>query len=276
MFVAWWVAGFTAALAITQPWNTEIPPRRELGGHAVEEIVAVARDGTTLRGWLVAAGPRSAKCVVLAAGIHGSRLAMLSRADWYLARGWSVLVADLRGTGASDRARVTMGWNEALDLAACRELLRKRGFTTVGAHGVSLGAAAIVYTAVRDPDDRWDFAVLEACYRDIASALHARLPWIPFPALVLWPLAQSAAWLTGIDGELLRPIEAMPRLTAPTMFVYGAEDEKVGERAAADLLAASGAADKTLFEIPGAGHVDLWPVGGDAMQRALAAFVARR
>lgn len=276
MLLVWWTAGFAAAQAITWPWNTEIPPRRELMGQAIEEVAVSAGDGTTVRGWLVAAGPRPSRCVVLAAGIRGSRLAMLARAEWYLAQGWSVLVADLRGTGASEGVRVTMGWNEALDLAACRGLLRRRGFTTVGAHGVSLGAAAIVYTAMRDPADQWDFAVLEACYRDVASALHARLPWMPFPALALWPLAQSAAWLTGVDGELLRPIAAVPRLATPTLFVCGTEDREVGERAAADLLAASGAADKELFEIPGVAHVDLWPVGGDGLRRALAAFLARR
>ena len=43
---------------------------------------------------------------------------MTSRAEWYLARGWSTLLVDLRATGESEGAHVSMGWHEATDLRA--------------------------------------------------------------------------------------------------------------------------------------------------------------
>lgn len=273
----WWAAGFAAALLATQPWNVPVDARTEIAGRPIDSLEAIATDGTTTRGWLVKAAANSTRCVVFAAGIRGNRLAMLPRAEWYLANGWSVMLVDLRGTGASDAARVSMGWHEALDLVAWHDVLRMCGFTTVGAHGQSLGAAAVVFTAVRaERPPQWDFVVLESCYRDIEAALHARLPWVPFPSLSLWPLEQSAALLTGVDGAQLRPVDAIRALAAPTLLVCGSDDRDVGEGANAALLAACGANDKRAVEIAGAGHVDLLRVPGGTLQKALGEFLAGR
>ena len=271
------MVGFASAFAATMPWNVVIEPRAEVAGRAVENVQSVAADGVTTRGWLVRAAPDSQRCVVLAAGIRGNRLAMLRRAEWYLANGWSALSIDLRGTGESDPARISMGWHEARDLAAWHDLARGRGFTVVGVHGQSLGAAAVVYGAVRSTTPpRWDFAVLEACYRDIDNAMTARLPWIPFPRLLLWPFECCADWLTAANASDLRPVDAIRGLAAPTLFVCGADDRIVGPNATADLFAASPARDKRIIEIAGAGHVDLWPAGGDSLRAAIAAFLASR
>ncbi len=148
---------------------------------------------------------------------------------------------------------------------------------TVGAHGVSLGAAAVVYGAVRCvPAPTWDFVVLEACYRDIDGAVAGRLPWLPFAAWCTLPMAWFAGLRTGARTADLRPVDAIGCVTCPTLFVCGTADVEVGDGAAAELLRRSGAAAKELVEIPGAGHVDLWGVAGDTLRSALAAFLARR
>ena len=90
---------------------------------------------------------------------------------------------ELRGTGASGAARASFGWHEAKDLAACRAFLEDQGFAEVGVHGCSLGAAAALY-ALRDVPPP-AFLVLEAPYRDIESALHNRLPWLPCHVAIL-------------------------------------------------------------------------------------------
>jgi alpha-beta hydrolase superfamily lysophospholipase len=270
LFAGWWLAGGLAAERATAPRPAAIPERRELAGQPCEDVEVRADDGVVTRGWWVAGnGGRGA--VVLAAGIRGNRLAMVSRAAWYLERGWSVLLVDLRGTGASDAQRVTMGWHEAADLRAWARWLRWRGLATIGAHGQSLGAAAIVYSG-----EPWDFAVLEACYTRIDEALAARLPWLPWQGVLLWPFRAASAWWMGVDAERLRPIELVGARTLPTLFVCGEHDTKVGPDGARRLFAACGAVDKRLVTIAGAGHVCLQAADPAAFAAALAGFVPAR
>ena len=102
--VGWLGCGFAAAWSSTRPWPSAIAPRTRLAGCLVQEVATTTADGLTVRGWLVRAAAERG-CVVLAAGIRGNRTAMVSRAECYLERGWSTLLVDLRGTGASDSSR---------------------------------------------------------------------------------------------------------------------------------------------------------------------------
>ena len=272
--VGWLGCGFAAAWSSTRPWPSAIAPRARIAGRLVQEVATTTADGLTVRGWLVRAASERG-CVVLAAGIRGNRTAMVSRAECYLERGWSTLLVDLRGTGASDSSRIAMGWHEANDLLAWHAFLRAQGLAVIAVHGQSLGAAAAVFTMVRGaPAPAWHFAVLEACYRDIRAALAARLPALPEP--LLWPLVASAELLLGIDADELAPVRAIAQLRCPTLLVGGELDRKVGPGAAAALFAASGAAVKVRCDVPGAGHVDLWRAGGELMPRALGQFLAER
>ncbi len=271
--VAWWLTGFAAAWLLTLPHASEVVQQTELAGRPIEAVATATSDGVTVRGWLVDASQGS-RCVVVAAGIRGNRMAMRTRAEWYLRQGWSTLLVDLRGTGESAPERISMGYHEALDLCAWHALLHARGYTDIAAHGQSLGAAAVVYTAVRaSPPPTWSFVVLEACYRDIDAALAARLPWLP--AWTLWPLRTCSEWLLGVDADDLSPLHAIAHLDAPLLIVCGSDDSKVGPDAARLLLAASPARDKQLVTIPGIGHGDLWRAGPE-LPRALQSFLATR
>ena len=251
-----------------------VAPLTTWHGHSVEPVQVVAADGVVGHGWMmVPAGAQ--ECVVLAAGIGGHRGAMLERATFWLARGTATLLVDLRGTGESTAPRLSMGFHEALDLAAWHAWARTRGFPRVGVHGVSLGASAAAYTAVRcDVAPAWSFAVLEACYVDIRSALYARLPWLP--AVALWPMVAASEWLLGVDADELSPERAIARLSAPTLLVCGDEDRKVGPDAAARLRAASGASLVRQHVVRGAAHVDLWPRDAAGISAAIEELLRAR
>jgi pimeloyl-ACP methyl ester carboxylesterase len=256
VLVVWFATGFAAAHVATRARPAAIEPLSNWQGHRVEPVQATAEDGVVCRGWLVAP-PGADACVVLAAGIGGHRLGMLARSEFWLRRGTATLLVDLRGTGETEASRLSMGYHEALDLAAWHALARTRGFRRIGVHGVSLGAAAAIYTAVRPAvAPAWAFAVLEASYVDIRSALYARLPWLP--AIALWPMVASAEWLLAVDADDLSPERAIRQLAAPTLLVVGDRDHKVGPDANARLRAASGAAIVREHVVSGAAHVDLW------------------
>lgn len=266
---AWWALGLLTVIVATAPVNAPIPPRTQLHGRPVEDVTTTTADGVAVRGWLVRATATEIGCVVLAPGVRGNRLAMIDRAAWHLDHGWSVLLVDLRGNGASAPARITMGFAEARDLVAWHAFLRSRGFARVGVHGVSLGAAAIAFAG----DTPWDFAVLESCYRDLDAALAARLPWVPLPTIAFWPVRRWADWLLALPWHRLRPVDAIASLRCPTLLLCGADDEKVGPDALAALLAACAAERKRAVPIPGAVHEDLWLRDRDRCAAALADFL---
>jgi alpha-beta hydrolase superfamily lysophospholipase len=271
---AWWGVGFAAAHSMTAPANRPVPRSERLADAELADVATVAADGVPLRGWLARAPGDGRRCVVLAAGIRGTRRAMASRAAWYLRQGWSALLVDLRGTGESAAERIAMGWHEAKDLAAWAAFARTQGFVEVGAHGQSLGAAAVCYSALLPEPPAWRFCVLEACYRDIEAAMAARMPAIPRP--LLWPLVACAEWLLDVDAARLDPVAAIARLRAPTLLACGDRDHLVGPDAHELLCAACGAADKERVDVPGAGHVDLFHAPGSELPARLATFLARR
>ncbi|MFT4512854.1 MAG: pimeloyl-ACP methyl ester carboxylesterase [Planctomycetota bacterium] len=276
LFVGWWVIGWLGAYASTQPHSSDIRERRTIVGHAIEKLEVTTTDGLTVRSWLLDVPSDRRRCVILAAGIRGNRERMVSRAQFYADLGWSSLLVDLRGTGNSDPARISMGWHEAIDLVAWYDVLRKRGYEVVGVHGQSLGAAAAAYTSVRTANPpAWDFVVLEACYSDITAALQSRA--FGLPTIVLLPVFTCAEWLLDLDADDLNPVAALREQPAPLLVACGTLDHKVGIDATTRLLAASPAKDKVRCDVPGVGHHDLWRGGGGSeLRAALREFLKRR
>lgn len=270
--LVWLAAGLVAAFAVTASNSSELPSWRTLADRPIEELSVEARDGVTVRAWLVEAEGEARGVVVLVGGIGRNRAAMADRARWYVEHGVSALLVDLRGTGDSDAHRLSFGWHESLDLLAWFDLLRQRGFTTIGAHGQSVGAAAVTYSFVRgEPQPAWSFAVLEMCYRDVRSVISTRTPFLP--AALSWPMIAGSAWLAGFDAADLAPIDAVRAIRCPTLVVAGDADRTLGVDATALLVENCGGARVEQVLVHGAGHVDLWPVGGDELRQALGAFL---
>ncbi|MFN3244160.1 MAG: alpha/beta hydrolase [Planctomycetota bacterium] len=272
--MAWWLVGAAGYFAATRPNPRPIQPLQQLAGHAVAVHSVQAVDGVTSRAWWIPAGD-ARRAVVLCAGIRGDRQRMLGRARFYLERGWSTLLVDLRGTGESERVRISMGWHEALDLLAWRQWLLQRGVEQVGVHGQSLGAAAAAFTALRDRDAaRWHFLVLEACYTNLAEAAAARARGVP--QACYWPMLWLAEWLLDLDVEAMDAVAALRQQPAPTLLLCGDRDRKVGRDGLRRLFEASAAADKVRYEVPGIAHRDLWRGGGEAVRVVVDRFLARR
>ena len=269
----WWLVAAVALASATAPHPREIRSLDRVGASPVEEVDVRARDGVRTRAWWVAApGDGARRAVVLCAGIRGDRENMLDRAGFYLERGWSALLVDLRGTGESEPARVTMGWHEALDLLAWRGWLDRRGVTRVGVHGQSLGAAAAAFTAVRRRDEPgWQFVVLEACYATLEEAAAARSRGLP--AIAYRPVFWLAELWLDLDVQRLDAVAALRAQPAPTLLVGGERDDMVGPDALRRLFEASAAAHKTLCEVPDVAHWNLWTTGADRFRPALTTFL---
>jgi pimeloyl-ACP methyl ester carboxylesterase len=131
-----------------------------------------------------------------------------------------------------------------------------------------MGAATAVYTAQLDA--RIQALVLEACYRDLPTAVsdYARLI-IPFlPGAVIRRALCIASHKGDFHPEVLSPLAAMPDLKMPVLFVQGTADRRIKPRYVREHFRAK-PEPKELHYIEGAGHGRVWHEGGDAYMQKL-------
>jgi fermentation-respiration switch protein FrsA (DUF1100 family) len=209
--------------------------------------------------------------VLLFHGIGADRSAMLPRALFLHALGYSVLAIDFQAHGESPGRHVTVGDLESWDVVAASEYAHHAlPDERIGAIGVSMGAAAIVLA--RKPLGL-SAVVLESMYPTIEEALDDRMrlslgSWgvvcTPFLTVQLKPRL-------GILPSRLHPIDAIAHLAAPLLLIHGVEDHHTRIEEARRELAAA-AEPKTMWEIPGAAHVDLHDFVGAEYERRVGAF----
>jgi alpha-beta hydrolase superfamily lysophospholipase len=190
--------------------------------------------------------------------------------------GYRCVAFDHRAHGTSAGKRTSFGFHESRDVAAVAALVHDRWpAEPVAALGISMGAAAICFAArqVRP----WDAIILESLYRDIASAFHTRIG-TRFPA---WfrKFSHGVVWVTEkrlhLRLEQLAPIDHIADLApAPILLLTGAEDAHAPPEDAEQLFARCGE-PREFWLVPGAGHRDVFEVGGEAYGQRVLDFLDR-
>ena len=212
-------------------------------------------DGLTLRGWY---HPRrdSRHLVVMVHGLWScwDEWAELGR-DLH-ARGYHVLLFDLRGHGSSDPSRLFMGRRERGDLRAVLTWASAQGFTTdrIGWLGFSMGASTILMEAARNADIR--VAVLDSPYGNLPELLNQQLT--QHSGLPRWfnPGILTAARLAfGVRTDDLVPVRSARAWgERPLLLIHGEADSTVPAEQARQLARAAGPTCRSVV-LPGVEHV---------------------
>jgi alpha-beta hydrolase superfamily lysophospholipase len=251
VFVFWVLLGWLVASITTMPETADHSGQTHVGAHPLEAVWFRSADGLMLSAWHVRA-PGSDRAVILAAGINGNRTAMRSRAEHYLARGCSALLLDLRGTGQSQSAPVSIGWHERHDMIAAGNYLRAAGYRHIGVHGISLGAATAIYTTLEDPD--WAWMVAESSYSTLELAWQNRLDMVGVPNIITQPVRWFVQWQIRARASDLEPLRYVPDITAPILFVAGDSEPELKKEESEALYAACGSTHKRLHLFAGGRH----------------------
>lgn len=265
----WFGVAYLIAYIVTAPRNESIPDRAEIGGAPVENVSFTANDGMPLSAWLARANPDRA--VVLMAGIGANRKVMVERGAYYVELGFSPLLLDLRGTGTSGRATVTIGWEERRDVLAAVHFLRERGYTTVGVHGISLGAAAILYAA-QDRCDA-DFAVLESPYDTLDHAWRNRLAMYRVPPPITFAVRCFVQQRIGVNVDRLAPLAYAPQLKMPVLHLAGDSEPELKQEETQAIFDALGSTQKQLHWFKGARHYNFMSRHREEFRTVLKAFL---
>ena len=240
---------------------------------AVEEVEIRSTSGSILRGWMAPGRPR-AGAVILMHGVRSNRSSLAARMRLLHDTGFSVLAFDFQAHGESPGERITFGHLESLDARSALAFLRERlPRERVGAIGISLGGASALLGA--EPL-RVDALVIESVYPDIESAIANRLALriggagrLVAPIYVLMMNA-----VIGVPPIELRPIDRIDAVSAPLLFVSGTEDQHTSIAETRRMFHRA-PQPKELWEVSGAGHVDLLRFAPHEYESRVVGFLKR-
>ena len=214
--------------------------------------------------------------MLLLHGMGGNRASMLTRAAFLHEAGFTILAPDFQAHGESPGRHITFGALESLDAEAALAFLRAAApGERVGIIGVSMGGAA---TLVGLKPLAVDALVLESVYPTFDDAVADRLRvWFgPFGFLgnaVAPALIELVAPRIGVDPARLRPIDGISNVGEPLLVIAGTNDQytKLEETRA---LFARAQSPKELWEVRGAGHVDIHDYSPLEYERRVGGFLA--
>ena len=168
-FILWIMGSVLGSKIATMSHPKKIHDASNYFTQSVENHTFNSFDQVQISSWFIP-NDSTKRAVIILNGIGGNRLGLVERAKFYVEKNYNVLLPDLRGTGGSGGEVITFGWKERYDLEASVQFLKEKGMEEIAVHGLSLGAATIVYSFQEAPD--YKFVVLESCYDNITCLLY--------------------------------------------------------------------------------------------------------
>jgi uncharacterized protein len=191
-----------------------------------EDVELVTADGINFGAWHFRQ-PGSPQTVIISGGHKGQRQGALGIAVALWRKGFNVVLYSYRGMPGSDRAPITFGIKEVLELQAVIAFARKRiPKARIGLLGYSMGAVVSLLGAAGEPGVQ--ALVLDSPFSDLRRLLienvrtASKLPGTPF----VW-LAGLMFWLrTRCTLSACRPLDVLSALEPrPLFFIHGGADE---------------------------------------------------
>jgi fermentation-respiration switch protein FrsA (DUF1100 family) len=190
-----------------------------------EEVELVTADGISFGAWHFRQ-PGSPQTVIVSGGHKGQRTNSLGISTALWRKGFNVILYSYRGMPGSDRAPITFGIKEVLELQAVIAFARKRiPRARIGLIGYSMGAVVSLLGAAGEPGV--EALVLDSPFSDLRTLLaenvrrSIRLPGAPF------------VWLAGLmlrhrNGSRLSECSPLAVLSSleprPLFFIHGGAD----------------------------------------------------
>jgi len=190
-----------------------------------EDAELVTADSVNFGAWYFRQ-PGSPQTVIVSGGHKGQRQGALGISIALWRKGFNVIVYSYRGMSGSDRAPITFGIKEVLELQAVIAFARKRiPRARIGLLGYSMGAVVSLLGAAGEPGV--EALVLDSPFSDLRTLLienvrtRARLPGTPFVWLAgLMLRARSGSKLADCS-----PISVLSSLEPrPLFFIHGGAD----------------------------------------------------
>jgi len=191
-----------------------------------EEVDLITADGVSFGAWHFRQ-PGAPQTVIVSGGHKGQRQGALGISIALWRKGFNVILYSYRGMPGSDRAPITFGIKEVLELQAVIAFARKRiAHARIGLLGYSMGAVVSLLGAAGEPGV--EALVLDSPFSDLRRLLvenvrrAARLPGRPF----VWLAGQMLRLRTGCSLSECSPKDVLSSLEPrPLFFIHGGADD---------------------------------------------------
>lgn len=225
------VVGISAHIGdqLTSPERETLTFTPKTLGVKYENITIESEDQQDLYGWWIP-HPTPRATIVFAHGYGKNReqsdLPLKELIPEFHEQGYQFLTFDFRGSGISEGDRVTVGAKEQSDLAAAIAYAKERSDGPIVLYGVSMGAATALATA-----DETDVAavIADSPFSDLRGYLETNLPvWSDLPNFPFTPVIMTVTpWFTGLDADLVKPIDDMAQIEAPVLLIHSQGDDAI-------------------------------------------------
>lgn len=266
---------YRAAAHYTHPNRHPAVATPDRFGLGYQELRLQTDDGLRLAAWYVPS--RNRAVLILVHGIGANRGDLLEIARDLAARGYGLLLLDLRAHGESEGQVSTLGVSELHDVRAAVRYLRERPEVDperIGIYGDSLGAAVAIMAAA-------ELAELKAV---VADSGFASVDWLvrhqfnAFVRLPAWlaPLVVGiGSWQAGVDANEIAPVRRIALISPrPILLIHGERDDVFLVQNT--LLLAEAARDpKDVWILPNVGHVGAYSSDPRAFIDRVAGFFDR-
>ncbi len=195
-------------------------------------VFCTTSDGSRLRIWVLLAASRQRQAVILVPDGGEPGAALSYQAEWFLHKGYHVILVDQRGCDRKERRPVTLGYREHRDLrlvfTQARRVLGED--CRIGTYGVGMGAVTVLLHACLD--ERVDFVIADSPWSDLRKWLRMILEqdkqMPPYP--VMWVLGWMSRLWAGVPVKAVSPVTALRRrqglVAVPVLFIVGEMDRK--------------------------------------------------
>ncbi|NJM08625.1 alpha/beta fold hydrolase [Candidatus Gracilibacteria bacterium] len=289
----WWMlltsalAALAASIALaTIAAQRLLRPRRRQAqstpaevGLAYQEVQFKARgEALALAAWYIPAAGAT-RAVIIAHGVGGCRgqeftVSSFPLVEHLVGSGFSVLMLDLRGHGASDTAPMTYGIRERHDLLGAVDWLLAHGYKpgAIGVLGASMGGVAAMGAAGEEP--AIGALISDSACADFQAMIEShlqrrsKLPRFFIPLVLL-----MGRMLSGEDLARLRPATLLRQISACAVLIIHAEGDRLVPLNHAYALARAG--DCALWITQSPRHLGSFGANQHAYSQCVIAFFER-
>ncbi|MDW7693648.1 alpha/beta fold hydrolase [Flammeovirgaceae bacterium SG7u.111] len=264
--------------SLLRPKKSKGLPKAEDYGLKSEKLEIQSQDGLNLSTLLIRTdSPVQKGTVIFVHGIRAYKERFFPACQFLSAQGYNSVLIDLRAHGGSEGEFCTFGFKEKEDIKTLVDSLTKiDGLSRhIGIWGQSLGAAVSLQAMA--VDQRIRFGIIESTFSSFRQIVYdyadyhlgLKAPWLC--DYLIW----RAESIGDFEADKTVPSLAAKSITQPVLVVHGIEDRRISIAYGRQNFENLKSEKKEFLEIPKAGHMNVWKVGGDEYFEEVLRFVER-